>query len=262
MKVVKILNASIDNLTKQELLAKLTQYGGFLITPNVDHLVKLQTDAEFLEVYHQATYRVCDSKILQYASRFLGNPIKEKISGSDFFPAFYKYNKYNENIKIFLLGAKEGISQKAQHKINRKVGREMVVDTYSPPLNFEYDEAECQKIIQQINQSGATVLAAGLGSPKQEKWILKYRHQLKNIKIFLAIGATIDFEAGYKPRAPKWMSEIGLEWLYRLVSEPKRLWRRYLVDDMYFFWLIVQQKLHIYETPRAVKTLSLGTSRN
>lgn len=262
MKVVKLLNASIHNLSMPELLARLTESGGFLITPNVDHLVKLQKDAEFLEVYNQATYRVCDSKILQYASHFLGNPIKEKISGSDFFPAFYKYNKNNENIKIFLLGAQEGIPRKAQSKINQKVGRKIVVDTYSPPFGFENDEAECQRIIQQINRSGATVLAVGLGAPKQEKWILKYKHQLKNIKIFLAIGATIDFEAGYKPRAPKWMSEIGLEWLYRLVSEPRRLWKRYLVDDMYFFWLVLQQKLQIYQTPRAVKVLSFKTSRN
>lgn len=262
MKVVKLLNASIHNLTQQELLVRLTKYGGFLITPNVDHLVKLQKDSEFLEVYNNATYRVCDSKILQYASYFLGNPIKEKISGSDFFPAFYKFNKNNSDIRIFLLGAQEGISQKAQVKINQKVGRTIIVDTYSPPLGFENDEIECQRIIQKINQSGATVLAVGLGSPKQEKWILKYKHQLKNVRIFLAIGATIDFEAGYKPRAPQWMSEIGLEWFFRLLSEPRRLWKRYLVDDMYFFWLILQQKLHIYQIPRASKALSLRTFRN
>lgn len=150
MKVVKLLNASIHNLSQKELLVKLTEFGGFLITPNVDHLVKLQNDAEFLEVYNQATYRVCDSKILQYASYFLGNPIKEKISGSDFFPAFYKYNKNNHDIKIFLLGAQDGISQKAQEKINQKVGRKIVVETYSPPLNFEHDEAECQRIISTL----------------------------------------------------------------------------------------------------------------
>jgi exopolysaccharide biosynthesis WecB/TagA/CpsF family protein len=262
MKAVKLLNTSIHNLSQQELLAKLTQYGGFVITPNVDHLVKLQKDAEFLEVYNQATYRVCDSKILQYASRFLGNPIEEKISGSDFFPAFYRYNRHDRKIRIFLLGAGDGIAQKAQARINHKVGRKIVIDTYSPPLGFEHDEAECQRIVQKIERSGATVLAAGLGSPKQEKWIAKYRHQLKNVKIFLAIGATIDFEAGYKPRAPKWMSEIGLEWLYRLLLEPKRLWRRYLVDDMFFFWLVLQQKLRLYESPSPMKTLALRTSRN
>lgn len=116
-------------------------------------------------------------------------------------------------------------------------------------MGFEYKKKECQRIIDLINQSDATVLAIGLGAPKQEKWIVKYKHQLKNIKTYLAIGATIDFEAGHKPRAPKWMSEIGLEWFYRLMCEPKRLWKRYLVDDLYFFWLILQQKLRLYEPP-------------
>jgi N-acetylglucosaminyldiphosphoundecaprenol N-acetyl-beta-D-mannosaminyltransferase len=262
MKAVKLLNTSIHNLTQQELLTKLTQYGGVVVTPNVDHLIKLQADAELLEAYNQSTYRICDSKILQYVSQFLGNPIQEKISGSDFFPAFYRYNKHNEEVKIFLLGAREGVAQTAQVNINRKVGREIVVGAYSPSFGFENDEAECQKIVKLIEQSGATVLAVGLGAPKQEKWIVKYRNRLKNVRIFLAIGATIDFEAGYKPRSPRWMSEIGLEWLHRLISEPRRLWKRYLLDDMYFFWLVLQQKFRLYEAPRPVKTFSLRTFRN
>lgn len=249
MKLVNILNISIHNLTRQELLERLNLYGGLVVTPNVDHFIKLQKDPELLEAYHLSQYRVCDSKIVQYVSRFLGNPIKEKISGSDLFPAFYQYNKDNSDIKIFLLGAAEGVAQKAQEKINQKVGREIVVDAYSPSFGFEKSPEECQKIIDRINESGATVLAIGVGAPKQEKWIIKYRHQLKHIKIFLAIGATIDFEAGHKPRSPQWMSEAGLEWLYRLVSEPKRLWKRYLVDDMYFFWLVLQQKFRRYQRP-------------
>lgn len=249
MKIINFLNISIHNLTLQELLQRLTEYGGIVVTPNVDHLIKLQKDPEMLEAYQASTYRVCDSKIVQYASKFLGTPIKEKISGSDLLPAFYQYNKDNENIKIFMLGASEGVAQKAREAINQKVNREIVVDAYSPSFGFEQKEEECQQIIDRINQSGATVLAIGVGAPKQEKWIMKYKHQLPNIKIFLAIGATIDFEAGCKPRSPKWMSEVGLEWLYRLLSEPKRLWKRYLVEDVYFFWLILQEKLKLHPSP-------------
>ena len=135
--VVNILNISIHNLSKLELLEKLNRYGGVVVTPNVDHMVKLQKDPELLEAYHLSQYIVCDSKILQYISKFLGNPIKEKISGSDLFPAFYEYNKDNEDVKIFLLGAKEGIAKQAQHKINQKVGRNIVVDSYSPSFGFE-----------------------------------------------------------------------------------------------------------------------------
>ena len=261
MKQVNILNASIDNISKQELLEKLNQHGGILITPNVDHLIKLQKDRAFYQIYKLCNYRVCDSQIVFFAAKILGNPIKEKISGSDFFADFYYFNKNNQETRIFLLGAAEGVAKKAQERINEKVGREIVVAAYSPSFGFEKNEIECQKIVDLIEKSGATVLAIGAGSPKQEKWIFKYKDQLKNIKIFLAIGATIDFEAGTKPRAPKWVSKVGLEWFYRLLSEPRRLWKRYLVDDLPFFWLLVQQKLNFYQDPfaaRAVKVRPLN----
>ncbi len=249
MSTVQILNVSIDNLSTEELLKRLGVYGGVVFTPNVDHLMKLQTDPEFYQVYQTCNYRVCDSQILYYASRLLGQPIREKISGSDLFPAFYQYYRRCPNTKIFLLGAAEGIASRAQKRINQLVGREMIVDCYSPPFGFENDELECQRIIERVNQSGATVLAVGLGAPKQEKWIAQYRHQFDQIKIFLAIGATIDFEAGEKPRSPEWVSEAGMEWLYRLVTEPKRLWKRYLIEDLPFFWLLIQQKLNLYKAP-------------
>ena len=255
---VKVLNTMINNFSMLELLEKLNQTGGVVVTPNIDHLMKLKTDRRLQKAYLNAEYCVCDSKIIQYASYFLGTPIREKISGSDLFPAFYQYNKDNANTTIFLLGAEDGVAHQAQAKINQKVGRQMIVDVYSPPFGFERDEQECQAIIQRIKDSGATVLAVGLGAPKQEKWIAQYRDQLPTIKIFLAIGATIDFEAGYKPRSPKWMSEVGLEWLYRLLSEPRRLWKRYLVDSLPFFWLILKQKFE--QHPRELSGLAVQSS--
>ena len=244
---IKILNLSIDNLSQSELLKKLSS--GIIFTPNVDHLMKLQGDQDFLKAYDSATYKLCDSKILFYVSRFLGTPLKEKISGSDFFPAFYQYHKNNEDIKIFLLGAREGVALEAQKKINSQVSRPIIVGVHSPYFGFEKDEEECKKIIETINQSGATVLAVGVGAPKQEKFICKYKDKLTNIKIFLAIGATIDFEAGTIKRSPKWLSEAGLEWLYRLLSEPRRLWKRYLIHGPSFFWLIFKQRLNLYVEP-------------
>lgn len=241
MNKVKILNLEIDNLSKVELLDKLRS--GVVFTPNVDHLMKLQEDPEFLQAYSISDYKVCDSQILLYASKFLGTPIKEKISGSDLFPAFYNYHKNNQNIKIFLLGAGIGVASKAQNEINRKTGRNIIVASYSPPFGFEKDEEECQNIINMINSSGATVLAIGVGAPKQEKWVYKYKSLLPHIKIFMALGATIDFEAGNLKRSPKWISEVGFEWLFRIFCDPKRLWKRYLVDDIPFFILVLKQKL-------------------
>ncbi|AUT02009.1 glycosyltransferase [Nostoc sp. CENA543] len=248
MQQTKVLNVTIDNLTMVELLQKL-KHGGVVFTPNVNHITRLQKQPDFYSVYQEADYIVCDSKILMYASQFLNTPIKEKISGSDLLPAFYNYYKNDETIKIFLLGSETEIVKKAQRRINAKVGREIVVGAYSPSFGFEKNEEECQEIVKMINSSTATVLAVGVGAPKQEMWISKYKEQLKNITVFLAIGATINFEAGTVKRSPKWMSEVGLEWLYRLASEPKRLWKRYFFDVIPFFLLILKQKLHIYQNP-------------
>ena len=245
MKKVNILSVPIDNFSMSEILERL-KFGGVVFTPNVDHLIKLQKDKDFYRIYNTADYRVCDSQLLILAAKFLGQPLQEKISGSDLFPAFYWYYRYDKNIKIFLLGGPKGVADTARRNINAKVGREVVIDSYSPPFGFEKDEGECQKIVDLINRSEATVLAVGLGAPKQEKWIYQYKNQLTNIKTFFAIGATIEFEAGHRQRAPKWMSMAGLEWLFRLLLEPKRLWKRYLVEDLPFFFLILRQKLNFY----------------
>jgi N-acetylglucosaminyldiphosphoundecaprenol N-acetyl-beta-D-mannosaminyltransferase len=245
MRQINLLNVTIHNITMTELLESI-RGGGIVLTPNVDHIMKLQNNREFYGVYQEADYRVCDSKILMYVSNFLGTPIQEKISGSDLFPAFYKHFRNDHNIKIFLLGAENKIVKTAQQKINRKVGRNIVVAAHSPSFGFDQDEVECQKIVELINASKATV---GVGAPKQELWIAKYKSQLTHVKIFLAIGATINFEAGDVQRSPRWMSEIGLEWLFRLVSEPKRLWKRYVLSAVPFFWLVLQQRFSLYRNP-------------
>lgn len=249
MRQVNLLNISINNITMSELLECL-RGGGVVFTPNVDHVMKLQEDSEFYDVYQHADYRVCDSQVLKYVSSFLGTPIQEKISGSDLFPAFYRYYRHDEDIKIFVLGGEtEEVAINAKNKINENLGREIIVAAYSPSFGFETSKAECQAIISKINDSGATVLAMGVGSPKQELWIAKYRHQLKHVRIFFAIGATINFEAGSVQRSPKWMSEVGLEWLYRLLLEPRRLWKRYIFGALPFFWLIMKQKFNLYQNP-------------
>lgn len=239
---VKILGTGIDNLSVDEFLERLKK--GVVFTPNVDHLMSLRQDPLFVEAYKKADYRVCDSQILMYAAKFLGTPFKAKLSGSDLFPLFCEYHRDNDDIRIFLLGGASGVPEKAQRNINARVGRDIIVDAHSPSFGFEKDEAECQKILELIRHSSANVLMVGVGSPKQEKWIVKYRDQLPNIDIFMAVGAAIDFEAGNKPRAPKVVSYLGLEWLYRLMSEPRRLWKRYLLKDMPFVWLLLRQKLN------------------
>lgn len=240
---VEILGVPIDNITQDDLLKDLRS--GIVFTPNVDHLMNLKQDQEFHAAYNIADYKICDSQILYFSSLFLGSPIQEKISGSDLFPAFYTHHQDNPDITMFLLGGAPGVAAQAQQNINARVGRDMVVGAYSPSYGFDENPQECADIVERINRSGATVLAIGVGSPKQERWIYRHRDQLADsIRIIFAIGATLDFEAGTQKRAPKLVSTLGVEWLFRLMGEPKRLWKRYLINDLPFLWLILNQKLH------------------
>lgn len=247
LKETRILNINIYNTTQRELLHSLQK--GVLITPNVDHIVKLQKDKEFYEVYQQAEWIICDSKILYLFSKFLKYPLSEAIPGSSFFTAFYEYHKNDPNCRIFLLGAAEGVAVKAMERINNKVGRNIVVGAHSPSYGFEKKQEECEELIRIVNESGANVLLVGVGAPKQEKWIMKYRYRMPNIDIFMALGATIDFEAGTLKRAPILWQKIGMEWLYRCLKEPKRLFKRYFIDDIKFFYYFGKQLLGIYKNP-------------
>ncbi|MCL2074015.1 MAG: WecB/TagA/CpsF family glycosyltransferase [Marinilabiliaceae bacterium] len=244
---VRILNIDIQNITRKELLENLSE--GIFFTPNVDHLVKLQKDAEFYNVYQNADWVVCDSKIVAIGLKFLRTSIKEVIQGSSFFTEYYLYHKNNENVKIFLLGAAKEVAETAMLKINAKVGRNIVVGAHSPSFGFENDETECQEIVHMINTTNANVLLVGVGAPKQEKWIFKYKDLFTNIKLFMALGATIDFEAGKVKRAPKIFQKFAIEWLFRMCSDPKRLIKRYLIDDMAFFYYLLKQKLGLYQNP-------------
>ncbi|EDT16673.1 WecB/TagA/CpsF family glycosyltransferase [Clostridium perfringens] len=235
MSRMNFLNTEIDNLTMNEALDRaeeliIKKKPSYVVTPNVDHIVKLENDKEFQDVYKNADLILTDGMPLIWISKIKGNPIKEKISGSDFFPKLCERAAKN-GYSLFLLGAAEGVAAKAAKNLNEKYEGLNIVGTYSPSYGFEKNEDEIDKIIRIINESKPDILAVGLGAPKQEKFLYNYRDQLK-VPISLAIGASIDFEAGNIKRAPKWMQKSGLEWFYRLCKEPKRMFKRYIIDDL------------------------------
>lgn len=231
----------------ESLLKELDE--GVLFTLNVDHLVKLQKDKPFFKAYDAATHVVVDSQIVFLAMRWLGNAPIEKISGSDFLPAYCYHHQKDEEKRLFLLGSKNGVPQVAMRNINSKVGRKIVIGAHSPSMGFDTNEYESAQILELINKSGANVLIVGVGSAIGEKWIFKYKEGLPGIRLYMSLGATIDFEAGIVSRAPRWVSTLALEWAYRLYQEPKRLRRRYLIEDMAFFWLILKYKIGFYKNP-------------
>lgn len=247
MNKVSVLNVEIDNISQEDLLAQLKR--GVLITPNVDQMVKLQTDREFYEIVKRAEWVVCDSKILFLCAQMTKTPLKEAIPGSSFFTLFYEYHQNDEDCRIFLLGAMDGVAQKAMERINERMGRRMVVGAYSPTYGFEKKQEENERIYEMINASGANVVLVGVGCPKQEKWIDAHKEKMPGVNLWMALGATIDFEAGNVRRAPKIFQRLYLEWFYRFLQEPKRMYKRYFVDDPKFFWFFLKQLLGTYKNP-------------
>lgn len=232
---IKFMNTCIDNLTMSETLNEIDKLiqkkiCSYVVTPNVDHIVRLEKDEELQKVYKNASLILTDGKPLIWISKWYKTPIKEKISGSDLFPKVCELAA-NKNYTMYLLGAAEGVADTAARNLMKKYPGLNIVGTYSPPFGFEKNEQEMNKIKTQIQEVHPDILIVGLGCPKQEKFMYYHCKEL-GVPISFGLGASIDFEAGNIKRAPKWMSIHGLEWLYRFSKEPKRLFKRYFVDDL------------------------------
>ncbi len=249
---VRILNVDVDDVTFEGLLSELRM--GVVFTPNVDHIMKLQRDARFYGAYARADWRLCDSRIVQWASGWVApEPIREQVAGSDFFPAFCRHHaRRDSDVRLFLLGGSSPeILERAVAATRAGADRELVVGAYSPPFGFERQPEENARILERIRTSGANTLAVGVGAPKQELWIDAHRNDLPEVRLFFAVGATIDFMGGGARRAPRWMTRCGIEWAHRLLQEPRRMAKRYLVDDLPFFRLVWRQRRGRYRDPFA-----------
>jgi N-acetylglucosaminyldiphosphoundecaprenol N-acetyl-beta-D-mannosaminyltransferase len=244
--IVSIFGIQITNLSSCDCLARIGHFIGqagqtFIATPNVDHIMKLQKDAEFREVYKHVDLVLADGMPLLWAARFFGTPLKEKISGSDLFSKLCEVAS-QRGWRLFFLGGREGAADKAAQVMRERHPGIQITGTYCPPFGFENDSSENPKIINLIQQAKPDILFVGLGAPKQEKWIYRHRDQYQ-VPVSIGIGVSFEFTAGMVKRAPLWMQKKGLEWFWRLIMEPRRLWKRYLIDDMQFFWLLLKTKL-------------------
>lgn len=247
------LNTEIDNVTFEEALAWIesrldgdgtnernaarpdgtegkTQAGGYIVTPNVDHIVRLETDENLRKAYEGASLVLTDGQPLIWISKWLGTPIKEKISGSDLFPRVCQLAA-EKGYRMYFLGAAPGVAETAAQKLKTSCPGLQVVGTCSPAYGFEKEETQVREIWQNIHQAAPDILIAALGTPKQEIFLWEHQEELTGM-LGIGIGAGLDFAAGNVKRAPRWMQKCGLEWFYRLCSEPKRLFKRYLVDDL------------------------------
>ncbi len=248
-KRVRLLNVDVDDVTMDELVDGLRE--GLLLTLHVDMIMKLQHDREFYEMLPQFDVVTCDSQILFGAARLLGTPLRERVSGSDFFPRFYARHRDDPEVTVFICGGRNGVAEVARRNVNAKVGREMIVGADSPPFDFDTSPDEIDRMITRINESRANVLLVGLGAGRQEKFIVRNRGRFQHIKLFLPLGGTIDYEAGALERPSSWITNAGLEWLYRLVREPRQRWHRYLVHQPPVLWRLARQRLGLYRDPFA-----------
>ncbi len=244
----RLLNADVDHVTLDELLERRE---GTILTLHVQMLAMLQEDAEFYRLMHQFDVVTCDSQILYFFARIMRTGLPERVSGSDYFPAFYQRWADDPDVTIFLLGAMEGVGARAAERINAKVGRDIVVGVDSPPFGFMNDPAEIERIIAKVNESGASVLVVGLGAGLQEQFIMTHREAMPAAKLFLPLGGTIDYEAGELRRPPGWVTTIGMEWLWRVVLDPKRRWHRYFVVQPPVLALLFRQAIGRYRDPFA-----------
>lgn len=247
---VSLFEIEIDRLTLAQSVQRLMDWVDqpapecrYVVTPNIDHVVMLKHDRQFRRAYRKANLVVADGWPVVLASRLLGKRLPGLVPGSDLTPQlFAAWPAGRPPLNVFLLGAMPGVAEVAARNIERDNPNTRVSDVYSPPLGFEYDELEGERILQRVADANPDVLVVGVGAPKQELWVYRHRKVLK-AKVALCVGATIDFLAGEKQRAPEWMRSSGLEWLHRVASEPRRLVKRYLRDAREFPQIVAAEWL-------------------
>ncbi len=237
---VRMFGITLHRLGLSEAVANLSAWMRqdmgrvrYVVTPNVDHLVMLRRDIEFRATYDDASLVVADGLPLVLASRLLGTALPERVAGSDLVPGLFAAADPVAGLRVYLLGAAPGVAEQAAARVHQAWPAVSVVGTYSPPLGFESDPVENAGILQRIATARPDLLIIGLGAPKQEKWVHAHQDAIR-AKVAVCAGATIDFLAGHKRRAPRWVQKSGFEWCYRMLSEPRRLVRRYAVDAWIF----------------------------
>ncbi len=211
----------------------------YIVTPNTDHILQLESDAELRAAYADATLVVCDGRPLLWASYLLGTPLPEVVTGADLMPALCQAGA-GLGLKIAIIGGPPGSAELAGKNLVARYPGIRVEWTYCPPMGFEKDPHQSDFIVSSLNERDVDLVFVGVGAPKQEKWIHLHQSRLR-VGVLLGIGAAIEFVAGTLPRAPKFMRRLGLEWLFRLWQQPRRLFIRYFKDT--FFAVIVLRQL-------------------
>ena len=243
---VNILGVQVSNITNEHLLESFTERIGqkqktqVCITP-VNSVLSAIKDPQVLSIYNASEYVLCDGTPIKWAAGFLNTPIVERITGLVLLPNLVAHCAKHD-FSIFLLGASPGVGEQLKQTIHAQYPHCKVVGVYVPPFMKVFSEEENIKMIDAVNAVSPDVLLVSLTAPKQDIWIAENLYRV-NASIQIGIGGAFEVMAGLAKRAPKWMHTAGLEWLYRFIQEPKRLFRRYFIEAPLFIPLILKQKL-------------------
>lgn len=250
--VIAMLGVPFDNVTTAET-AKVVErmissgHAHYIATANVDFLVQARQDVELRRILFDADLVVCDGMPLVWASRLLGNPLKERVAGSDLVPLLIRIAE-EKGYRVFFLGGKDEVIEKAVERVREDHPKLQIAGFYSPPfaplLEMDHDD-----ICRRVNEAKPDMCFVSFGCPKQEKWIRMNRHKIE-VPMSVGVGATIDFLAGSVNRAPAWVGKCGLEWIYRLCQEPRRLFKRYAIGLWVFLFAILWQLWRMKIRPR------------
>lgn len=205
---------------------------------NAGKVVSMQKDRELFDSVVSCDMINADGQSIVWAARFLGKHLPERVAGSDLMQELVKL-AHLKRYKCFFFGAKEEVVKKVV---------DVYASMYSPNIiagyrNGYYSKEEEPTIAQQIASSGAQILFVAITSPKKEIFLDKYKETLNDVYFTMGVGGTFDVIAGFTKRAPRWMQNIGMEWFYRLIQEPRRMWRRYLIGNAKFIYHVINEKM-------------------
>jgi len=246
LKSYNIAGVRIDDLTSEETLAAVEVFiaeGGLhrLVTPNVELIMIARQDEAYRQILNTAALSIPDGMWLKNGARLLGVRLRENVTGRLLVRPLCQLCA-KKSWKVYVLASAPGIAPIAAERLMKDYPGLEIVKARSPSFQFVQSNDEIEDVVSEMNSLAPDVLFVGLGSPKGERWIYDYRDRLP-VKIAIGVGYAFDVIAGKTPEPPGWMARLGFEWLFRLLNDPKRLWRRYLVRDPKFFYLLMRQKL-------------------
>lgn len=230
-----------------------------IMGPNAQLITLTASQPRFAAALRSADLNVPDGVSIVLASRTLGQPVAERVTGGDLMEQLC-IQAARHNLSVFFLGGLPEAAEKTARKFQMNYPGFRLAGTCCPPQGFESDPAKCARIRKQISQAKPDLLCVAFGAPRQEIWMHENCPTLP-IGAAISVGAALDTQAGLRRRAPQWTRRIGCEWLYRLAREPRRLWRRYLLGNMHFLWLVAHQYIRESIIGRQNSALANSTAR-